>query len=73
MRRPGLRTACRGLCDALTRHGDEVRLFTVSDNISSAAKYRHDQFEQDWKTVPILEKVRASRSLYEALDRRLTT
>ena len=57
------------LCDALARNGDEVRLFTISDNITGAARYRHDQFNQDWRTVPILANVRASRALYEALDR----
>jgi glycosyltransferase involved in cell wall biosynthesis len=57
------------LCDALARHGDEIRLFTISDSITGAARYRHEQFKQDWKTVPILEKVRASHALYEALDR----
>jgi glycosyltransferase involved in cell wall biosynthesis len=57
------------LCDALALYGDEVRLFTISDNISAAARYRHERFNQDWKTVPILEKVRASHALYEALDR----
>jgi glycosyltransferase involved in cell wall biosynthesis len=58
-----------GLCEALARHGDEVRLFTISDKITGAARYRHEQFDQDWKTVPVLRKVRASRALYEALDR----
>jgi glycosyltransferase involved in cell wall biosynthesis len=56
------------LCDALARLGDEVRLFTISDNIAGAVRYRHEQFDQDWKTVPILEKMRASRALYKALD-----
>src|SRR4029077_19594124 len=57
------------LCDALARHGDDVRLFTISDNIISVARYRHEQFVHDWKTIPILAKVRASRGLYAALDR----
>ena len=57
------------LCDALTRLGDDVRLFTISDDISSAAKYRCAHFEQDWRNVPILTKMRASRALYEALER----
>jgi glycosyltransferase involved in cell wall biosynthesis len=57
------------LCEALARNGDQVRLFTILDDINGAAKFRPEKFKQDWKAVPILNKMRISRALHEALDR----
>jgi glycosyltransferase involved in cell wall biosynthesis len=56
------------LCEALARNGDRVRLLSLGEpDKVEAGGYSHDRFYQDWTTVPVLARLRASHALYSAL------
>ena len=57
------------LCEALAAGDIHVQLFSVGEGPQEQLKgYRHSQFRQNWKAVPLLSQLRASRSLQSALQ-----
>ena len=55
------------LCEALAAQGVAVRLMTIGEQHSSPQGYKHDAFSHDFGSLPVLKRMRLSRTLKMAL------
>jgi glycosyltransferase involved in cell wall biosynthesis len=56
------------LCEALAASSVDVRLFSVGEaETANYNGYQHSRFFQDWRSLPLLSQLRASKSLKSAL------